>query len=100
MEFWVDEGCSSGEKEITMGNGDIDKIYDTGNEFYQGRSIGVVTGVDQSGNSSDSNSEVSATESVATTTTNKTNLSMYGENENSYEKINMPFIDFLGVGAS
>lgn len=96
-------GCSSsGEKEITKGNGDADKIYDTGYEFYQAGPIGgVVMKVDQSGQA-DSNSEVSANESVGNNNSNnyKANLSMYGENETSYEKINMPFIDFLGVGAA
>lgn len=57
--------------------------------------------VDQSGQT-DSNSEVSANESVGNNNSNnnKVNLSMYGENETSYEKINTPFIDFLGVGAA
>ena len=57
--------------------------------------------VDQSGQT-DSNSEVSANKSVGNnnSNSNKVNLSMYGENETSYEKINMPFIDFLGVGAA
>ena len=55
----------------------------------------MVTGVDQSAHSSDSNSEVSAAESVGT---NRTNHSMSGESGNGNEKINMPFIDFLGVG--
>ncbi|ESR56771.1 hypothetical protein WN944_016493 [Citrus x changshan-huyou] len=93
---------SSEEKEITKGSGDVDKIYDTGYEFYQAGPIGgVVMNVDQSGQT-DSNSEVSANESVGNNNSNnnKVNLSMYGENETSYEKINMPFIDFLGVGAA
>ncbi|KAH9659030.1 transcription factor CSA [Citrus sinensis] len=93
---------SSGEKEITKGCGDVDKIYDTGYEFYQAGPIGgVVMNVDQSGQT-DSNSEVSANKSVGNnnSNSNKVNLSMYGENETSYEKINMPFIDFLGVGAA
>lgn len=53
--------------------------------------------VDQS-NFSDSNSEVSVSESV---TTNRSNISISGESENVGVKINMllPFIDFLGVGA-
>lgn len=57
--------------------------------------------VDQSGQT-DSNSEVSANESVGNNNSNnnKVNLSMRGENETSYEKINTPFIDFLGVGAA
>lgn len=65
---------------IAMGNGDFDRfIYGNG-----------VVGVDQSGHS-DSNSEVSGAESVGT---NRINLSSSGDNE----KINLPYIDFLGVG--
>ncbi|KAE8725213.1 Transcription factor MYB44 [Hibiscus syriacus] len=56
---------------------------------------GVSMGVDQHANSSDSNSEVSATDSVVT---NRTNHSQTGDGD---LKINiMCFIDFLGVGAS
>ncbi|XP_022742969.1 transcription factor CSA-like [Durio zibethinus] len=88
---------SVGEKVVTRGNGDFDKFFGTGNVFYQQGPMGVVTGVDESAQSSDSNSEVSATESVAT---NRTNHSMSGESANGNQKINMPFIDFLGVGAS
>ncbi|KAL4378597.1 hypothetical protein GQ457_02G039510 [Hibiscus cannabinus] len=52
-------------------------------------------GVDQCAKSSDSNSEVSATESVGTDWTN------HSQTANGDLKINsMPFIDFLGVGAS
>lgn len=85
------------EKVVTRGNGDFDKFYGTSNVFYQQGPMGVVMGVDQPGHSSDSNSEVSAAESVGT---NRTNHSISGESENGNEKINMPFIDFLGVGAS
>ncbi|KAF7819230.1 transcription factor CSA-like [Senna tora] len=48
-------------------------------------------GADQS-NNSDSKSEVSVSESVGTNRWN------YGESVNVGEKIDMPFIDFLGVG--
>ncbi|XWS42737.1 hypothetical protein CRYUN_Cryun16bG0039800 [Craigia yunnanensis] len=88
---------SSGEKVLTRGNGDFDKFYGTGNVFDQQGPMGVVMGVDQDAHSSNSNSEVSAAESVGT---NRTNHSMSGESGNGNEKINMPFIDFLGVGAS
>ncbi|XP_022746890.1 transcription factor CSA-like [Durio zibethinus] len=88
---------SSGQKVVTRGNGDFDKFYGTGNVFYQQGPMGVVMGVDQSTHSSDSNSEVSPAESVGT---NRTNHSMSGESGNGNEKINLPFIDFLGVGAS
>ncbi|XWS57916.1 hypothetical protein CRYUN_Cryun09bG0214000 [Craigia yunnanensis] len=88
---------SSGEKVVTRGNGDFNKFYRTGNVFYEQGPMGVVIGVDQSARSSDSNSEVSAAESVGT---NRTNYSTSGESGNGNENINMPFIDFLGVGAS
>ncbi|XVE90247.1 hypothetical protein DITRI_Ditri20bG0063500 [Diplodiscus trichospermus] len=90
---------SSGEKVVVRGNGDFDKFYGSGNVFYQQGPMGVVMGVDPSAHSSDSNSsEVSAAESVGT---NRTNHSMSGESGNGNEKINtVPFIDFLGVGAS
>lgn len=54
--------------------------------------------VDQSGHS-DSNSEVTAaSESVANY---RANAYMFGENENGkFEKNNIAFIDFLGVGAT
>lgn len=81
------------DKVVTMGNGGFDKFYCTGNGLYQPGLMGV----DPSSGHSDSNSELSAAESVAT---NKTNISVSRENENMNEKINMPFIDFLGVGAT
>lgn len=47
---------------------------------------------------SDSNSEVSASESVAN---NRANVYGCGEDEKGkFEKGNMAFIDFLGVGAT
>ncbi|GLT26248.1 hypothetical protein SLA2020_013300 [Shorea laevis] len=92
----VQEMGSFGEKVKSMGNGDIE-IYATRNGSYRQAPIGVVgRGVDQSRHS-DSNSEVSAAESVGNS---RTNLFISGESENGNEKNNMPFIDFLGVGAS
>ena len=81
----------SAEKEATVGNVDFDEFYGSSNGFYQNGPMMVVTRVDQSGQS-DSNSEDSATGSVVT---NRANLC-----ENRNERINMPFIDFLGVGAT
>ncbi|KAG6737570.1 hypothetical protein POTOM_059098 [Populus tomentosa] len=81
----------SAEKEATMGNVDFDEFYGSNNGFYQNGPMMVVSRVDQSGQS-DSNSEDSATGSVVT---NRANLC-----ENRNERINMPFIDFLGVGAT
>ncbi|KAK5787060.1 transcription factor MYB56-like [Gossypium arboreum] len=72
----------------SSGNGDFGKYGS------QQRPMGVVMGVDQYANSSDSNSEISATESVGT---NRTNHSQTAIGD---DKINMHFIDFLGVGAS
>ncbi|XP_062166825.1 transcription factor CSA-like [Alnus glutinosa] len=87
----------SGDKVVTVGDGDFDKVYGTGSGFCKHGPTGTVVGEAQSGHS-DSNSEVSAAESVATN--NKTDISVSGENENKTEKINMRFIDFLGVGAT
>ncbi|KAF3441462.1 hypothetical protein FNV43_RR15376 [Rhamnella rubrinervis] len=86
-----------------MGSGDVGT-----NGLYQTGPIGgglttMVVGVDQTGQLSDSNSEVSADESVAT---NRSNLTVSGETENDDrigKKINtasVAFIDFLGVGAN
>lgn len=63
--------------------------------YQQQRPMGVANGVDQSSHSSDS--EVTAAESVGT---NKTNHSIESEDGNEKKIHNMPFIDFLGVGAS
>lgn len=79
-----------------MGDGGFDKFYCTGNGFHQPGPIETVMVVDQSGHS-DSNSEVSAVESVAT---NKINISVSGNNESMNGKINTRFIDFLGVGTT
>ncbi|KAE8668843.1 myb-like protein AA-like isoform X2 [Hibiscus syriacus] len=65
------------------------------NVCYQQGPMGVGMGVDQYANSSDSNSDVSATESVGTNRTNQPPTA------NGDLKINnISFIDFLGVGAS
>lgn len=84
---------------IIAGLGDLALIGE-GNEFYKTGPMGVVAmvGVDQTGQS-DSNSDVSAAESVAT---NRSNLTVFGENENNRnEKISsVAFIDFLGIGAN
>ncbi|KAI9120839.1 hypothetical protein K1719_007872 [Acacia pycnantha] len=73
---------------------------DVGFERFVGWSEGgeqmgkLMGGVDQS--NSDSNSEISVSDSV---TTKRTIISIRGESENVSDNINMPFIDFLGVGA-
>ncbi|KAK4485595.1 hypothetical protein RD792_008238 [Penstemon davidsonii] len=64
------------------------------NLFYMAN---ITANVDHQSHHSDSNSEVSVSESVAC---NRANLYTCGENENkNLEKGNMKFIDFLGVGA-
>uniref|UniRef100_A0A2C9VGI0 Uncharacterized protein n=1 Tax=Manihot esculenta TaxID=3983 RepID=A0A2C9VGI0_MANES len=89
---------SSAEKEVMMRNIAFDKFYSCsgGKELYQTGSMGVVRVMDQCGQS-DSNSEVSGTESVGT---NRISPSLFGDNEDGNQKINSAFIDFLGVGAS
>ncbi|KAJ7976457.1 MYB transcription factor [Quillaja saponaria] len=67
------------------------------NGLYEKGSMGkLMRGVDQSGYS-DSNSELSVSESVGT---NRNNLSMFVESVSGNDKVNMQFIDFLGVGAA
>ncbi|GMI85457.1 LATERAL ORGAN FUSION 2, MYB DOMAIN PROTEIN 105, myb domain protein 105 [Hibiscus trionum] len=80
----VSARCSLFDYVVTIGTGNV--VYEQGS-----------MGVDRSANSTDSNSEVSAVESVGM---NWSNLSISGEScGNGNEKINkMPFIDFLGVG--
>ncbi|XP_038678675.1 transcription factor CSA-like [Tripterygium wilfordii] len=83
-----------GEKKKTVGkNPDFDKFYGTGHGFYNQAGVLVVR-VDQSGQSDSSSSEVSAVESVGTN-----RISPSNEDQESTEKNNVQFIDFLGVGA-
>lgn len=82
-----------GVANATTGDVSFDKLFGPVGKLRE-----VV--VDQS-NFSDSNSEVSVSESVAT---NRPNLSISGESDQNvgHNKMNMPppFIDFLGVGAT
>jgi len=57
----------------------------------------MVPGADQSAGYSDSKSEASAAESVAN---NRHTVFFHGEQDYEREKISLPFIDFLGVGAT
>ncbi|RDX88912.1 Transcription factor CSA, partial [Mucuna pruriens] len=83
------------EGGVARGDVSFKKYFGGWKAEYVGKLKGVV---DQS-NFSDANSEVSVSESVATT--NRSNLSISEESETVGDKINnMPFIDFLGVGAS
>uniref|UniRef100_A0A2P2IRX9 Uncharacterized protein n=1 Tax=Rhizophora mucronata TaxID=61149 RepID=A0A2P2IRX9_RHIMU len=82
------------EKELTRGNGDFGKFYVRDNGSYQTGPTGLVTVVDQSGQS-DSNSEVSASESVGT---NRNGLSFCGDHENENIDKEIKMSDFLGLG--
>ncbi|XP_077240032.1 uncharacterized protein LOC143880937 [Tasmannia lanceolata] len=86
----------SDEKMEPVRNGCYEKFDHSENGFYHSGPMIMMTGVDQSGHS-DSNSELSATESVAN---NKKKLFGYGESDHDREQISLPFIDFLGVGAT
>ncbi|XP_077235975.1 transcription factor MYB105-like [Tasmannia lanceolata] len=87
----------SDEKMVPMRNGCCKKFDHSGNGFYHpGPMMMMVTGVDQFGYSV-SNSEVSATESEAN---NRLKLFGYGESDHGREQMSLPFIDFLGVGAT
>ncbi|XP_028761334.1 transcription factor MYB54-like [Neltuma alba] len=86
----------SNEMKSRTGDVGFDRMFVGRNGCNEGRAqMGKLMGVvDQS--NSDSNSEISVSESVAT---NRTSLSICGESENGGDNMNMPFIDFLGVGA-
>lgn len=75
----------------------FDKFFGANSNNLKHGPVGKLMDVDHS-NFSDSNSEVSVSESVAT---NRAKITISGENENvGGVKINMSFIDFLGVGAT
>ncbi|XP_027353213.1 transcription factor CSA-like [Abrus precatorius] len=89
----------SKESGVATRDVNYDKFFGAWKSTCKAETVGKLKGVvvDQS-NFSDSNSEVSVSESVAT---NRSNLSISGESENVGDnKLNMPFIDFLGVGAT
>ena len=92
LQFFGDQHgiliCSSGaqEKLVAARNGDYVAP------------MAMVPGADQSAGYSDSNSEASAAESVANY--NRRNVFLHGEQDYEREKISLPFIDFLGVGAT
>ncbi|CAL0322842.1 unnamed protein product [Lupinus luteus] len=86
----------SREREVSTEDIGFDKFFGDWNGTSEPRrDMGKLMVLDQS-NFSDSNSEVSLSESVAT---NLFNLSISRESGNMGHKISMPFIDFLGVGA-
>ncbi|XP_068663547.1 transcription factor MYB52-like [Aristolochia californica] len=85
------------KKIVPVRNGYRDKLDESGNGYYYlGGPLMMAMNVDQSGYS-DSNSDVSAAESVAN---NKRNLFAYAERDHGRENLSLPFIDFLGVGAT
>lgn len=87
-----------GERRVFTGDVGFDKFFCAWNGSCETGLNGKLKGVVDQSNYSDSNSEVSIAESVATN--RSTNISISGESENKGDNINMPFIDFLGVGAT
>ncbi|TKY46345.1 Transcription factor MYB44 [Spatholobus suberectus] len=88
----------SGESRTPARDVGLDKFFSAWKGSCEAVHMGRLMGVDQSHYSDSNSSEVSVSESVAT---NRTNLSISGETENvGDDKANMPFIDFLGVGAT
>lgn len=86
----------TGENKVPTGDVGFDKFFSAWKGSCEDGHMGKLMTVDQS-NYSDSNSEVSVSESVAT---NSANASILGESENLSDKIKVSFIDFLGVGAT
>ncbi|XP_045795304.1 transcription factor MYB54-like [Trifolium pratense] len=86
----------SRENVVATRDASFDKYFGASKKQEQVEKLKVIDVVQS--NFSDSNSEVSASESV---TTNRSNISISGESENiGVKNFNMlPFIDFLGVGA-
>ncbi|XP_008793340.1 transcription factor CSA-like isoform X1 [Phoenix dactylifera] len=86
----------SDEKLVAGRNGCYGKFGDYGSSFPHGPPMMMVPGFDQSG-FSNSTSEASATESLAK---HSSRAWLHGETGHEREKISLPFIDFLGVGAT
>lgn len=88
----------SRESVVATRDVNFDKYFGACKKNEQVEKLKLIDVVVDQSNFSDSNSEVSVSESV---TTNRSNISISGESENVGVKINMllPFIDFLGVGA-
>ncbi|OVA10790.1 SANT/Myb domain [Macleaya cordata] len=89
---------SNEENMVSFRNGSSQKLDVSNNGFYHPGSMMMGMGLDQSGNS-DSNSEISATESVT-----KKRKTLYVDGEIDHNggsgKSSVSFIDFLGVGAT
>ncbi|KAK7266982.1 hypothetical protein RIF29_19644 [Crotalaria pallida] len=81
----------SGEKRVQTGAVGLGNFFRAGNGSFQFGTMGNLNGVVDQPYDSDSNSEGSVSESVAAAN-RTTNLSVSGD------KIQKPFIDFLGVG--
>ncbi|KAL2335136.1 hypothetical protein Fmac_016349 [Flemingia macrophylla] len=89
----------SGESRTPARDVGFGKFFSARRGSCNGGHMGRLKGADQSHYSDSNSSEVSVSESVATNRT--TNLSISGESENVGDnKASMPFIDFLGVGAT
>ncbi|XP_038988857.1 transcription factor MYB105-like isoform X2 [Phoenix dactylifera] len=89
--------CSGSDEKLVAGrNGCYGKFGDYGSSFPHGPPMMMVPGFDQSG-FSNSTSEASATESLAK---HSSRAWLHGETGHEREKISLPFIDFLGVGAT
>ncbi|PIA36764.1 hypothetical protein AQUCO_03200024v1 [Aquilegia coerulea] len=82
-----------------MVNGCSQKLDGSGNGFYQLESNMMVMGVNQSGDTPSSYSEVSATDSMVMNM-NRKKLTVKSDTESGSDEINVTFIDFLGVGAT
>ncbi|XP_010938136.1 uncharacterized protein [Elaeis guineensis] len=86
--------CSGSDEKLVAGrNGCYEKFGDHGSRFPY---VMMVPCSDQSG-FSNSNSKALATESVAN---HRSRAWLHGETDHKREKISLPFIDFLGVGAT
>ncbi|KAH0465291.1 hypothetical protein IEQ34_005394 [Dendrobium chrysotoxum] len=86
----------SDKKVATGGYGCSQRPFDSESDFHHVPPLVLVPGTDHSGYS-DTNSEASAAGSVIH---KKGNAFILEEGDNDREKMSLPFIDFLGVGAT
>ncbi|KAK1317453.1 Transcription factor MYB44 [Acorus calamus] len=89
------------EKMLGLRNGCYEKSWDSAHGFFQYSSPVMMVmggGVDQPNHSDSTTSDVSAAESVATQNGNRSHA--YGGADHDGQNMNLPFIDFLGVGAT
>ncbi|KAK1292956.1 Transcription factor MYB44 [Acorus calamus] len=91
----------SEEKMLGLRNGCYKKSWDSAHGVFQYSSPVMMVmggGVDQPNHSDSTTSDVSAAESAATQNGNTSHA--YGGADHDGQNINLPFIDFLGVGAT